>query len=140
MKIKFIESNIFDVYIIKDRLSIDFNNKKEVDKYLKDLFKILSNNYEIGVEGFYDVVIYIDKYYGIIIHVEKTDYCYYNGLEMNVSIVNTVFLYKLDELVDNTKIHIIDNNMYLEIICNISNKDMMYLIEHSDSILYNYSK
>ena len=140
MKIKYIDENIFDIYIIKDKLNIEFNNDRALEKYLKELFKVLKDDYSVNIEGFYDVVIYIDKYYGIVIHMEKENldyYNYYKEVDMRISIKNSTFLYQVDDYIKNKKIHIINNNMYLEI---TNPSDLIYIIENSNSILYNYSK
>lgn len=141
MKIKYIDEDIFDIYIIKDKIiNVDFNNDKALEKYLKKLFKVLKDDYSVNIEGFYDVVIYIDKYYGIVIHMEKENldyYNYYKEVDMRISIKNSTFLYQVDDYIKNKKIHIINNNMYLEI---TNPSDLIYIIENSNSILYNYSK
>lgn len=138
MKIKYIDENIFDIYIIKDKLNIDFSSDKELEKYLKRLFKVLHNKYSINIEGFYDVVVYIDKYYGIVIHMEKENldyYNYYKEIDMRITIKNSIFLYQIDDYIKNKKIHIINNNMYLEI---TDSDDLINIIESCNNILYNY--
>jgi hypothetical protein len=139
MKIKYIDEDIFDIYIIKDRIkNVDFNSDKELEKYLKRLFKVLKNDYRIDIEGFYDVCIYIDKYYGIVIHMEKEKleyYNYYKEIDMRITIKESIFLYQIDNYIKNKKIHIIDNNMYLEI---TNSNDLIKVIENCNNILYNY--
>ena len=139
MKIKYIDENIFDIYIIKDKITnVDFNNDRALEKYLKELFKVLKDDYSVNIEGFYDVVIYIDKYYGIVIHMEKENldyYNYYKEVDMRISIKNSTFLYQVDDYIKNKKIHIINNNMYLEI---TDSDDLINIIESCNNILYNY--
>lgn len=142
MSIKYIDDDIFDIYIMKDKIqNIDLENEDKLEKYLKKLFKILKNKYSIKLEGFYDVDIYIDKYYGIVIHLEKEKLEYYNyykdEVDMKISIINSVFLYQIDNYIENKKIHIIDNNMYLEI---TNPNDLINIMENCNYILYNYSK
>ena len=141
MKIKYIDEDIFDIYIIKDKITnVDFNNDKELEKYLKKLFKVLKDDYSVNIEGFYDVVIYIDKYYGIVIHMEKEKleyYNYYKEIDMRLTIKESIFLYQIDNYIKNKKIHIIDNNMYLEI---TNYNDLINVIENCNNILYNYCK
>ena len=142
MKIKYIDENVFDIFIIRDRIKgIDFNSKKDLENYLKKLFKVLKSKYSITIEGFYNVCIYIDKYYGIAIHLEKECFEYYSyykdEVDMKISVCDSVFLYQIDNYIKNKKIHIIDNNMYLEI---TDSKDLISIIENCNDILYNYSK
>ena len=141
MSIKYIVDDILDIYIMKDRINIDINNEKDLEDYLKKLFEILKNKYGIAIEGFYNVIIYVDKYYGIIIHLVKENleyYSYYKDeVDMKISIKNSVFLYQIDSFDYKGKIHIIDNNMYLEI---DDSNDLIYIMENCNNILYNYSK
>ena len=135
MKINYIDEDTLDIYIIKNRLDIDYSNESDV----KELLKILNDKYNVNIEGFYDVVVYIDKYYGVVIHMERAkDYFnYYKDMDIRLSIKECNFLYQVDDYIKNKKIHIIDNNMYLEI---TDQCDLMYILENSNSILYNYSK
>ena len=51
MNIKFIDELILDIYIKRELIdNIDFNNKIDLEKYLKKLFKILKNKYDIVIE------------------------------------------------------------------------------------------
>ena len=140
MKINYIDEDVFDIYIMNEKIKdIDFNNNKELEKYLKNLFNVLKDNYSINIEGFYDVCIYIDKYYGIVIHMEKESsyFSCYKDIEMRITIKSSIFLYQIDNYKKGKKIHIIDNNMYLEV---TDSKDLIYIIENCNNILYDYGK
>ena len=139
MSIKYIDELSFDIYIKKELINnIDFNNKEHLEKYLKKIFKILKDKYNINVEGLYNVNIYNDKYYGIIIHLENENLEYYdcfkNQVDMRIITVNTIFLYKVDDLPKNiNKFDIIikNNNIYLKIKDKLSKLEMMNLLENS---------
>ena len=65
MTIKFISDMIFDIYVKKYLIKgINFSVKSEIEEYLKKLFKILNTKYNLVIEGFYNITVYIDKYYG----------------------------------------------------------------------------
>ena len=140
MSIKFIDELILDIYIKKELIdNIDFNNKEDLEKYLKRLFKILKNKYDVVIEGFYDVTVYIDKYYGVIFHLEKDDIEYYdyfkNQVDMRIITIDTDFLYLVDDIPQNllnkVDVIIIDKNIYLKIKENLSKVEMMKLLEIS---------
>ena len=139
MSIKYIDELSFDIYIKKELINnIDFNNKEHLEKYLKKIFKILKDKYNINVEGLYNVNIYNDKYYGIIIHLENENLEYYdcfkNQVDMRIITVNTNFLYKVDDLPKNiNKFDIIikNNNIYLKIKDKLNKLEMMNLLENS---------
>lgn len=140
MSIKFIDEITFDIYIKKDLIdNIDFNNKDDLEKYLKKLFKILKNKYNILVEGFYDITVYKDKYYGVVIHLEKEDLEYYsyfrNQVDMRIITVESEFLYLVDDIpyniFDKISILVKDNEIYLKIKKELTKLEMMQLLENS---------
>lgn len=143
VNIKFIDNLSLDVYIKKELIDdIDFNNKESLENYLKKLFKTLKNKYEIVIEGFYDITVYIDKYYGIIFHLEKEELDYYdyfkNQVDMRLITIDTNFLYLIEDIPLNilNKVNIFskDNNLYLEIKKDLTNLEMMELLENSKVI------
>lgn len=145
MSIKFIDELILDIYLKKELIDgIDFKNKDDLEKYLKNLFKILKDKYKIEIVGFYDITVYIDKYYGVVFHLEKEDLDYYdyfkNQVDMKLVILDTDFLYKVEDipysLLDKVKVCIKDNNIYLKIIKDLTPFEMMKLLENS-VIVYN---
>ena len=144
MNIKFIDELILDIYIKRELIdNIDFNNKTDLEKYLKKLFKILKNKYNIVIEGFYDITVYIDKYYGVVIHLEKDDVEYYdyfkNQVDMRIITIDTDFLYLVDDIPQNllnkVDVIIIDKNIYLKIKENLSKVEMMKLLEISKVVV-----
>ena len=144
MNIKFIDELILDIYIKRELIdNIDFNNKIDLEKYLKKLFKILKNKYDIVIEGFYDITVYIDKYYGVIFHLEKDNVEYYdyfkNQVDMRIITIDTDFLYLVDDIPQNllnkVDVIIIDKNIYLKIKENLSKVEMMKLLEISKVVV-----
>lgn len=143
MSIKFITDLIFDIYVKKYLIKdIDFSSKEDLEKYLKKLFKILKNKYNINIEGFYNITVYIDKYYGIILHLEKEEIDYYdyykNQVDMRLITIDTDFMYQVDDIPFNIlsklKINIKDKNIYLTIKEELTDIEMMNLIENSKII------
>ena len=140
VSIKFIDNLTLDIYIKKELIDdIDFNNKEDLEIYLKKLFKNLKNKYKIVIEGFYDVTVYIDKYYGVILHLEKENLEYYdyfkNQVDMRIITIDSEFLYLVDDIPFDllNKINIVVNNdrIYLKIKEELSKLEMMKLIESS---------
>lgn len=144
MNIKFIDELILDVYIKRELINnIDFNNKNDLEKYLKKLFKILKSKYNIEIEGFYDITVYIDKYYGVVIHMEKDDVDYYdyfkNQVDMRIITIDTNFLYLVDDipeyLLNKVEVIIIEKNIYLKIKKELNKVEMMKLLEISKVVV-----
>ena len=140
MTIKFISDTIFDIYIKKYLIKgINFSVKSEIEEYLKKLFKILNTKYNLVMEGFYNITIYIDKYYGIILHLEKESIDYYeyykNQVDMRLITINTEFMYEVDDIPTNilnkVNIYIKDKIIYLILKEELNNLEMMKLLENS---------
>ena len=145
MSIKFIDNLILDIYIKRELINnIDFNSKDDLEKYLKKLFKTLKNKYDITIEGFYDITVYIDKFYGVIFHLEKEDIDYYdyfkNQVDMRLITKDTEFMYLVDDipeyLINKVNVCVKCNNIYLKIKERLTNLEMMKLIENS-KLIYN---
>ena len=143
MSIKFNSDLIFDIYVKKYLIeSIDFSIKSDIEKYLKKLFKILNNKYNIAVEGFYNITVYIDKYYGIVLHLEKEELDYYeyykNQVDMRLITVHTDFMYEVDDIpfdiIKKVKISNKNKNIYLTLKEKLTDLEMMKLIENSKLI------
>mgnify|MGYP004603367227 CR=1 FL=1 len=139
MNIKFIDDMTFDI-IIRD-LNIDYTDKEYLEEYLKKIFKRLYDYYDISIEGFYNITLYVDKYYGIIFHLEKENLEYYeyfkNQVDMRIIINETEFLYKVENLIDeiNDKVDIIVNdNIYLKLKEKLTDREMMILCENSEVV------
>ena len=140
MSIKFTDDLTFDIYVKKQVIEdVDFNDRESLEKYLKKLFKTLKNKYNITVEGFYDITVYIDKYYGVIFHLEKEDLDYYdfykNQVDMRIITIDTEFMYKVDDiplnLLDKINVFAINNEIYIKIKDDLTNLEMMELVENS---------
>jgi len=140
MSIRFIDKFTLDIYIKKELIrNINFNDKEDLEKYLKSLFKTLKNKYDIVIEGFYEITVYTDKYYGVVLHLEKDELDYYdyfkNQVDMRIVTVDTNFMYLIEDIPDNilnkVNVCIKDNNIYLKIKKELTKLEMMELIENS---------
>ena len=140
MSIKFTSNLIFDIYVKKYLIEgIDFSVKTDIEKYLKKLFKILSNKYNLVIEGFYNITVYIDKFYGIVLHLEKEEIDYYeyykNQVDMRLVTINTDFMYEVDEIPFNilskVKVYTKNKNIYIIIKEKLNDLEMMKLLENS---------
>ena len=143
MSIRFIDNFTLDVYIKKELIdNIDFNNKEDLEKYLKSLFKTLKNKYDIVIEGFYEITVYTDKYYGVVLHLEKDELDYYdyfkNQVDMRIVTVDTNFMYLVEDIpnsiLNKVNVCVKDNNIYLKIKEKLTKLEMMELIENSKII------
>jgi len=143
MSIKFTSLLIFGIYVKKYLIeNIDFSNKSDIEKYLKKLFKTLNNKYNISIEGFYNITVYIDKFYGIVLHFEKEDMEYFeyykNQVDMRLVTVHTDFMYEVDDIpfdiLNKVKVSNKNKNIYLTLKEKLTDLEMMKLLENSKII------
>lgn len=146
MHIKIIDELNMIIYLNKFKLgNIDFNKREDLQDYFKNLFFNLKVYYNIDVNGFYNINVFKDRFYGIVLEIEKEDLDYmeyFNGsIDMNISIQSQNFLYEIDDyfnidkkILDKIKIYQYKNKLYLEIIEELSNINMAKICEFSKII------
>lgn len=146
MKVNITDELSFVVFLNKYYIkNIDFNNKNEMENYFKSLFIRFKDYYNIDIGGFYDINVYKDEQYGIILDIKKDDldymdYCY-NQVDMRIVISNDCgFIYKINNLdvienvINDVKLYFYNNNLYISFIKNV---DINKIIEHIDIIYGN---
>lgn len=145
MSIKYISDNILDIYLKKELIqNIDFKNKDTLEDYLKKLFKTLKDKYNIKIEGYYEIDVYLDNNYGAILNLNREDFDYYdyfkNQVDMKISIIDNEFLYEVEDipksLLNKVSVIIENNKIYLKINKKLKDIEMMKLLENS-KIIYN---
>lgn len=138
MKIDFM-NNTYIVYLNKyNIINFDFNNTKILEDNIRNLLIRLKKYYKLDIKGCYNIVIYIDESYGVILEVSEDDN-YYDYFSDTVSLrmkkIKTSFKYEVEDISDFTtdKFKIIINNrkMYLEIIDSLSEDEYLRLLEMS---------
>lgn len=99
MKVDFRNGNLI-VFLNKKMVSeIDFLDKCLLEKYFRSLFLKIDDIFNISLLGCYDVNVFIDEFYGVILEIIKNDDCFdcYNVVDMNICISDfTGFIYKID--------------------------------------------
>lgn len=143
MKIDIMDNKII-IFLKKEIISdIDFDNIEMLEEYFRELILKLNNVYNINIEGFYIIRVFIDSIYGIVLEIEPEDidYCPINQVEMRIMLEHETFLYEIDSLVkiDNTEIYIKDYKYYLKINSNIKYKDYISILENCHIIYKNTS-
>ena len=122
---------------------IDLNDNYEEE--FKNIFLRLKKYYNIDIYGFYNVIVYINNYYGIILKIEKDKDLdiFYKQVDMHIIIEKDyTILYKIKdyffiENLENYNIYYYNDYFYLEIKKYLKNKEMFNLIENSEIIFEN---
>lgn len=147
MKLEVFNLNNLVLYLNKDYLDkINFNINENVEYEFKKLFLKLKDVYNLNINGYYEVTVFINDIYGIIIEMQKDDDEYIkifkDTLDMKITFkFDCEIFYKIDDInfikFKNYNLYYYDNNLYLSLKNNlkIPYKDYLYLLENS-SIIY----
>lgn len=144
MSVHVINDNILDIYLKKEIIKgIDFKDKENLENYLKKIFRILKDKYDIKIEGYYEIDAYIDNNYGVILNLNREDFDYYdyfkNQVDMKISIIDNEFLYEVEDipksLLNKVNVIIEGDKIYLKINKKLEDIEMMKLLE-SSKIIY----
>lgn len=145
MKIEMFDLNNITIYLNKEYLSIiNFNFEENVEKEFKKLFLKIKDIYNLKIKGYYEVTVYINDIYGVIIEMEQEDDEYIKlfgeTLDMKIRFkFDSDIYYKLEEFkdykLDNYHLYFDDKNFYIELLDDIEYEKYLDLIENS-TILY----
>ena len=142
MKVEVI-SNGYIIYLNQFNLiDIDFKNMDILEDSFKNLLKKLNNYYHIDINGYYNINVYIDSYYGAILQIEKESLDYYDYFEsdtiaMRIKKIDADFLYEVEDFLfakdflNKFKLITKNNHIYLKIIDDLSYKEYLLLTEMS---------
>lgn len=120
MKLIFKDNKI--IVFLNKKINLDKNN---LENYFKRIFFKIKDKYNLKMNGYYDINVYVDKYYGSIIEMENEDldyYNYFNQIDMKIKVNKDTFVYKIDydylncELLKKTKVYKSNEKLYFKII------------------------
>ena len=140
MKVDIIDENHLVIYLRKNKVSnINLKDELKIEETLKDLFVRLNNYYDIKIKGYYNVDIYVDKYYGVVFDIGKEELEYYdyydNQVDMKIIVKKIPFVYQVEDYF-NIKLNKFDvykncNNIYLLPKKKLTDMEMANLIENA---------
>jgi hypothetical protein len=118
--------------------------EEDIDNLCFSIVKKLNNYYSIVLKGFYHVNVYIDNNYGTVIEyiLEDRDlYIDYSKIDLHIVKYNTIFLLKLDDIldVDINKFIFYKDNYYIKMTnLNILIMDFINIVyKNTDEIINN---
>lgn len=147
MHIDIIDDLNIIIYLQNNKIKeLDFTDKNDLQEYFKELFINLKNNYNININGYYYINVFKDKYYGLILEMnkEEIDYMEYldGQVDMNIVIDNSdTFLYEMSDyfnidnsIINNINIYKYNSKIYVELTNKISNINMAKVLEFSNIV------
>ena len=127
----------------------NFLDLDTLEEYMNDLFLNLKNCYNLKISGYYNIEVYIDNNYGVIITMKHEDLEYYDYLidqiDTQITIHNNAnFLYKIADFfgIKNCLVNIdysiykYNNELYIKINDEIDSISFGNLLEYSNEICY----
>jgi hypothetical protein len=144
MKVKYLSNDNFVVYLNKHYIKdLDIDDKKSIEAYFKKIFVNLKNNHNVNINGYYNIKVYINNRYGLVIDAYRLNNEYFklygNKVDMKITIdTNNRFLYEIEDyfLIDKLKnnineIYYKDDKYYIEINESIDDRNYNFLLENS---------
>lgn len=145
MKVSIEDENNFIVFL--NNKKFNFEDKEKLEDYFKEIFNEIKKRYNFEVSGYYDIVVYNDKLYGMILTMKKEEFEYYdyfdNQVEMKIVISPyNEFIYKLENNDLNIKLNNCDIFLYKGNIYILPNKDIKniefgYILEYT-TVIYGH--
>lgn len=122
--------------------NIDIHDEDSLEEYLKLLFSKINDKYNLELNNYYNINVYNDLNYGVIIEIEQEELNYYNYfndyMKINISDIS-LFLYEIDiDYLNNDILNFCTcyknkNKVYLKI-NNINECNYMYILEYANII------
>ena len=129
MKVEML-SNTIIVYLLDNK---KYNDDSDIKKILINVFDNLEKYYNITFTSDYNLELYINRYYGMILEITENENLIYDdivNLKLNV-LRDTLFLYEVDDPLEyiNYEIYYYNDKFYV----NAKRKDIN-LIENSNLV------
>ena len=147
MKLELFNLENMTIFLCKDYLKkINFNLEENVEKEFKRLFIKIKDIYNINMNGYYEVIVYINDIYGMIIELEKDtdEYVKIFGDTVDMKITfkfDSSIYYELENYItfniDKYNLYFYNDKFYLELLDYSKFTYLEYLkLLESSSIVY----
>lgn len=129
MKVEML-SNTIIVYLLDNK---KYNEDSDIKKILIDVFDNLEKYYNITFTSDYNLELYINRYYGMILEIkENEDFIYDDIVNLKLNVLrDTLFLYEVDDPLEyiNYEIYYYNDKFYVN-----AKREDINLIENSNLV------
>ena len=129
MKVEML-SNTIIVYLLDNK---KYNEDSDIKKILINVFDNLEKYYNITFTSDYNLDLYINRYYGMILEIkENEDFIYDDIVNLKLNVLrDTLFLYEVDDPLEyiNYEIYYYNDKFYVN-----AKKEDINLIENSNLV------
>ena len=129
MKVEML-SNTIIVYLLDNK---KYNEDSDIKKILINVFDNLKKYYNITFDSDYNLELYINRYYGMILEItENEDFIYDDIVNLKLNVLrDTLFLYEVDDPLEyiNYEIYYYNDKFYVN-----AKREDIDLIENSNLV------
>ena len=129
MKVEML-SNTIIVYLLDNK---KYNDDSDIKKILINVFDNLEKYYNIAFTSDYNLELYINRYYGMILEIkENEDFIYDDIVNLKLNVLrDTLFLYEVDDPLEyiNYEIYYYNDKFYVN-----AKREDINLIENSNLV------
>lgn len=129
MKVEML-SNTIIVYLLDNK---KYNDDSDIKKILINVFDNLEKYYNIAFTSDYNLELYINRYYGMILEIkENEDFIYDDIVNLKLNVLrDTLFLYEVDDPLEyiNYEIYYYNDKFYVN-----AKREDINLIEDSNLV------
>lgn len=129
MKVEML-SNTIIVYLLDNK---KYNDDSDIKKILINVFDNLEKYYNITFTSDYNLELYINRYYGMILEIkENEDFIYDDIVNLKLNVLrDTLFLYEVDDPLEyiNYEIYYYNDKFYVN-----AKREDINLIENSNLV------
>lgn len=129
MKVEML-SNTIIVYLLDNK---KYNEDSDIKKILINVFDNLKKYYNITFDSDYNLELYINRYYGMILEItENEDFIYDDIVNLKLNVLrDTLFLYEVDDPLEyiNYEIYYYNDRFYVN-----AKREDINLIENSNLV------
>ncbi len=132
---------------------VNFLDVDSIEDYMNDLMENLKKNYDLKINGYYNIDVYRNDIYGIIISMKKEDIEYYeyfnDQVDMQITIHNNVeFLYKINDFFfiknylsnNDFSLYKYNNELYIKLNKKVDYINLGNILEYCTEICYDIDK
>ncbi len=136
------------ILFLIDKNSFDFKNMKSLEEEFRKLFLKLKYYHDIHIQGFYNVKVYLDKNFGLVLEIDGEDLDYLDYLDgeidMRIELIEEEFLYEVKDILNVPKylrnkmdIYSLEDKYYMKVKEELNNIDLSCLLEYATCIYHN---
>ena len=115
---------------------LSFDNKELLEEEFKEVLDKLEKVYKIEINGSYKINVYKDNIYGSVLEIKKDKdyYDYFNTIDMNINIIDSNFLYEVEDYFIDTSsdIYCYNDKFYLD----VKNREELLKIIENSKVIY----